>query len=434
VSNQPFVGKTGLEAPGEGAPSANASAPEPAGRESRRRTGLRVLGIGALATVSLAGALIGGTLPRWRQEQDVNAAAAEAAAAPPQVTVAVARRFAPDAERVLPGNSLPLLEAALYARTTGYLKKRLVDIGDRVTEGQLLAEISAPDVDDQFTQAKASLAQAKANLGLAQASAELAKITLARDVRIGVGTAVSQEQFDQDKATSKTTEAQVEASRATIQVSEAAVQRYADLQGFQKITAPFPGVITARNVDAGDLIPADSPSTTRELFHLMRTDVLRVFVNVPQVFATGIQVGQSAVVFQRNDPLKTFAGKVTRTSNALDPNTRTLLTEVQVPNPDNVLRPGMYLQIKFVFDRTVLPVLVPAAALATRSGGPRVGVLDDQHRVHYRTVELGRDFGAEIQVVAGLNAGETVVVHPGDDLPEGTVVEPVTPSEKSPGS
>ena len=157
----------------------------------------------------------------------------------------------------------------------------------------------------------------------------------------------------------------------------------------------------------------------------MRTDVLRVFVNVPQVFATGIKVGQTASAYLGDNPAKQFPGKVTRTADALDPNTRTLLTEVDVPNPDNVLRPGMYLQVKFVFDRDVMPVMIPTAALATRSGAPRLAVLDDQHRVHYRTVQLGRDFGAEVEVIAGLNAGETVVVHPGDDLPEGSPAEPV---------
>jgi RND family efflux transporter MFP subunit len=378
-----------------------------------------------LVAAALAAALTAGTLPRWRQQQKVDAAAAEAASAPPQVNVVVARQSAPDAERVLPGNIQPLLDAAIYARTTGYLKERLVDIGDRVKEGQLLALISAPDIDDQLAQAKANLVQAKANLLLAQANASLAKITLDRDYAAGGPASVAQQQIDMDAATVKTTAAQVESAKAMIQVNEAAVQRYTDLQGFQKIIAPFPGVITARNVDAGDLISADSPNTTKEMFHLMRTDVLRVFVYVPQVFATGIKVGQSVIVYRREDPLKQFSGKVTRTADALDPNTRTLQTEVQVPNPDNVLRPGMYLQVKFVFDRQVLPVLIPAAALATRTSGPRVGVLDDQHQVHYRTVDLGRDFGAEIQVIAGLKAGETIVVHPGDDLAEGTVVDPV---------
>jgi RND family efflux transporter MFP subunit len=378
-----------------------------------------------MAAVALAGALVAGTVPRLRQEQAVNAQAAAVANSPSRVTVAIARPSPADNERVLPGNALPLLEAALFPRATGYIKTRRVDIGDRVTEGQLLAEITAPDVDDQLAQSQAGLAQAKSSLGLAQANAELAKITLARDVRIGVGSAVSQEQYDQDRATAKTTDAQVEVAKASIQLNESAVRRFADLQGFQKITAPFPGVITARNIDPGDLVSADSPSTTRELFHVMRTDVLRVFVNVPQVFATGITVGQEASVYQRDNPSRQFAGKVTRTADALDPNTRTLLTEVQVPNPDNLLRPGMYLQVRFVFRRVAPSVRIPAAAVVVRDGPRKVAVLDAQNAVHYRDVQLGRDFGDEIEVLTGLNAGDTVVVHPGDDIPEGAAVDPV---------
>jgi RND family efflux transporter MFP subunit len=364
-------------------------------------------------------------VPRLRQERAVDATAQAAADSVPRVTVATARATAPDAERVLPGNALPLLDAALYARTTGYVKTRSVDIGDRVQQGQLLAEISAPDIDDQLAQAQSNLAQSKANLNLAQANAKLAEITLTRDEKSGPGFGVSQQQIDQDRATAETTVAQVEYAKANIKVNEAAVQRYTDLQSFQKIVAPFPGIITARNIDPGDLASADTPGTSKQLFHIMRTDVLRVFVNVPQVFATGIKVGQAAVLYQRDDPSKQYPGKVTRTADALDPNTRTLLTEVQVQNPDNVLRPGMYLQVKFVFDRSAPSVLIPAAALATRTGGPRVGVLDDQHRVHYRHVELGRDYGNEVEVVGGLKAGETVVVHPGDDLADGTLVVPV---------
>jgi RND family efflux transporter MFP subunit len=398
-----------------------------AGCRKRRRSGLRLLGFGALAVTALSGALVAGTVPRLRQEQQLEAATAAAAAAPPRVTIAVAYRMEGNAERVLPGNSLPLLEASIYARTTGYLKSRRVDIGDRVTQGQLLAEIAAPDIDAQSAQAQANLAQAQANLPLTEANNELAKVTLDRDLKAGAGTAFSWQQIDQDKAQVNVSAAQVAAARASIQVNEAAVQRYTELQGFQKIIAPFPGVITARNVDTGDLISADTPSSTKELFHLMRTDVLRIFVNVPQVFATGIKVGGSAAVFLRDDPATLFPGKVTRTTDALDPNTRTLLAEVDVPNPDNVLRPGMYLQVRFVFDRNVMPVMVPAAALATRDGAPRLALLDGQHRVHYRSVQLGRDFGAEIAVIAGLQGGETVVVHPGDDIPEGTAVEPVSP-------
>jgi RND family efflux transporter MFP subunit len=382
-----------------------------------------VVGGSALALVVLGGALAVGAVPRLRQERALDAAAAEAASRPPRVDVALARRAPAGSERVLPGNARPLLEASLYARATGYIKTRRVDIGDHVTQGQLLAEIAAPDVDDQLAQARANLAQARANLRLAEANAGLARITLSRD--LATGDATSRQQIDQDRATVDTTAAQVQASRASIRVNQAAVQRFKDLQGFQKIMAPFAGVITARNIDPGDLISADSPSSARELFHLMRTDVLRVLVDVPQVFATDLRVGQSATVYRREDPLTKFTGKVTRTANALDAATRTLRTEVQVPNPVGALRPGMYLQVKFLFDRQVVPVRVPSAALATRARGPRVAVLDGRQRVHYREVKLGRDFGAEVEVVAGLKPGERVVVHPGDDLPEGKRVLPV---------
>jgi RND family efflux transporter MFP subunit len=382
-----------------------------------------VLFLAALAVLGLGGAFAAGTLPRLEQEAKVNAAAHEVATAAPRVTVAVARRAAAAAERTLPGNSLPLLETAVYARATGYLKDRLVDIGDRVQEGQLLAVISAPDVDDQLAQARANLAQTRADLELAKANFHLAEVTLDRDLRSKPGIGSTLQQLDQDRATVKTTRAKVDATQASIQVNEAQVQRYQDLQNFQKITAPFAGTITARNVEKGDLMTADNIAT-RELFHLMRTDTLRVMVNVPQVYATEVKVGQAAVVYRREDPTRLFAGKVTRTAGALDPATRTLLTEVQVPNPDDALQPGMYLQVKFTFEQKRAPVLIPAAALATRSGSPRVAVLDERQRVHYRSVQLGRDYGAEVEVLAGLSAGETVVLNTGDDLPEGREVRP----------
>jgi RND family efflux transporter MFP subunit len=390
--------------------------------------GRRVLFFGIGTAIVLAAALTAGTIPRWRQQTAVDAAAAQAAAAPPRVTVAVAKKMAGNADRVLPGDALPLLDAAIFARTTGYVKSRSVDIGDRVKEGQLLAEITAPDVDAQLAQAEANLFQAKANLPLAEANAELARTTLKRDIDAGPGVGATLEQIDQDRAQVKVTAAQIDATKASIQVNEAAVQRFVVLQGFQKITAPFPGVITARNIDTGDLISADNISS-RQMFHIMRTDTIRVFVNVPQVFAVGIHLGQTASAYLRDDPSRQFPGKVTRTADALDPSTRTLLTEVDVPNPDNVLRPGMYLQVKFVFDRTTAPLIIPTAALAIRAGGPRVGVLDPDNRVRYRHIQLGRDFGAEVMVIDGLSDGQRIVVYPGDDLADGTVVEPVTPKQ-----
>jgi RND family efflux transporter MFP subunit len=381
-----------------------------------------MLGIGALAAVALAGSLVAATLPRLRHEKELDTAAAQLAAAAPRVSVATARRAPPTSELTLPGNAQPFRGAALYARTNGYLKRWLVDLGDHVKEGQLLAEISTPDVDDQLAQARANLVLAKANLQVSEANLSLARITLERDLNAGAAT--SPLAIDQDRAQVKTTAAQVESAKASIQVNEATVQQYADLVAFQKIIAPFAGVITARTVDPGTLVTADNPSETRPLFYLMQTDPLRVYVNVPQVYSTTITDGQNAVVYREEEPQRQFSGQVTRTANALDANTRTLLTEVDVPNPKDALRPGMYLQVNFIAPRTATVVLVPSAALVWRPGGTVVPVLDSENKVHYRKVQTGRDYGAEVEVVTGLEGGETVVVHPGDALAEGQQVEP----------
>jgi RND family efflux transporter MFP subunit len=380
---------------------------------------------GVLALVALAGGLAFGFGPRLRRERELLAAAAEVSASKPRITVVTARAATPTAERVLPGSSQPLLEAAIYARTTGYLKSRQVDIGDRVHEGDLLADIAAPEIDAQLDQARATLLLTRANLARDRANDDLARLELNRSRNLLARQAVPQQEFDTALATAKVADAVVKATESNLRVNEANIQRLETLQSFQKVIAPFSGIITARNVDPGALVSADSPSSTRELFHLVQMDTLRVFVNVPQVFATDVKVGQEAVVFRREDPRRRFAGKVTRTADALDPNTRTLATEVQVPNRDGLLRPGMYLQVKFIFRRQVSTVLVPAAALATRSEGPRLAVLDREHRVRYRNVQLGRDFGNETEVVLGLDAGEAVVIHPGDDLPDGIEIEPV---------
>jgi RND family efflux transporter MFP subunit len=392
---------------------------------SRKRMGPRVLALAALAVVVLSGGWVAGTLPRLRQTQELDTAAAQTVARPASVTVATAQRAAPSTERVLPGTTLPLLEATIYARTTGYVKRRLVDIGDRVEEGQLLAEIATPEVDAQLEQARAALLQTRANLVRSKADEVFARSEENRYRRMSQTGAASPEEYESKLAAARVAAATVQATEANIKVNEAAILRLSTLASFEKVIAPFAGVITARNVDPGDLVTADSPSTGRLMFRLMRTDVLRVFVDVPQVHATATRKGQHAVVYRREEPDRLFTGTVTRTADALDSATRTLRTEVQVANPDNALRPGMYLQVKFTFNREVVPVLVPSAAIVTRTGGPKVGVLDDQEKLHYRPVQLGRDYGAEVEVVAGLKDGETIVVHPGDDLPEGSTVEPL---------
>jgi RND family efflux transporter MFP subunit len=399
---QPTAEKPALAASRADAPSEKPKA------LSSSHVGRWVLIAVILVAVILGAALVAATLPRLRHEQELSAEATRTASTPPTVAVATARPAPSTSELNLPGNALPFREAALYARTTGYLIHWTADIGDRVPDGQVLAEISAPDVDDQLAQAQANLV--------------LAKITLARDM--AAGNAVSQQTIDQDRALVQSTEAQVSSAKASIEVNQATVKQFLDLVAFQKIIAPFRGIITVRNVDPGALVTADNPSETRELFHIMQINPLRVFVNVPQVNATTIAPGQTAIVYRQEDPLRLFTGKVTRTANALDPNTRTLLTQVDVPNPDDALRPGMYLRVKFVVERTTPSVLIPGAAVVTRNAGPEVALLGNGNTVLYRKIQLGRDYGAEIEVVTGLTGGETVIVHPGDALPEGEKVEP----------
>jgi RND family efflux transporter MFP subunit len=327
----------------------------------------------------------------------------------------------------LPGNALPLLETSLFARTNGYIRERLVDIGDKVKADQRLAMIAAPDVDDQLVQSKADLQQAEANLNLNKANAELARTTLARDKSAGL-VAVPAQQVDQDQASYSTAQASVKAAEASILVYKATVQRYADLVSFQEIKAPFDGVITVRNYDKGALIIADSTAAL-PMFHVAQIDVVRVFVNVPQIFAPEVRPGQTAVVYRQEHPSRKFSGKVTRTASALDPNTRTLLTEVDVPNPDAALLPGMYLQVDFNFTRLEPSLMIPSEAVTHRADGDWVGVLDGGNTVHYQKVRLGRDFGMEIEVLDGLTEGATVIVRPGDELPDGTVVQPASPAK-----
>jgi RND family efflux transporter MFP subunit len=383
---------------------------------------MRVIIFVVLGAAIFAGAIVAATLPRLRQQKELVAAASQLANALPRITVATARRPPETSELILPGNAQGFRDASLYARTNGYIKRWLVDIGDRVKEGQLLAEITAPDVDDQLAQARANLILSKANLQVSEANLELAKITLERDLK--AGTATSQQTVDQDKALVKTTAAQVESAKASIKVNEATVLQYEDLQSFQKIVAPFTGTITFRSVDLGVLVTADNPSEARPLYHITQTDPLRVFVNVPQVYSTVVAVDQKAIIYREEDPGKLFTGQVTRTANALDPNTRTLLTQIYVPNPKDALRPGMYVQVKFVVPRATPSVLVQSAALVWRPDGTVIGVLDSDNRVRYRKVQTGRDFGTDVEVLSGLDGGETVIVHPGDALAEGLQVEP----------
>jgi RND family efflux transporter MFP subunit len=316
-----------------------------------------------------------------------------------------------ETELTRPGNLSPYSEASLYARTDGYLKAWYTDLGAKVNESQLMAEISAPDVDAQLNQSKANLANAQANL-------EIARLNFQRQQGLLAKAVSSQQEFDQHRAN-------FESASAAVKAAQADVQNLSVQQNFQKIAAPFSGIVTQRSVDVGDLVTAGVNATTNEgneLFRLARTDVLRVFINVPQIYSPAVSQGTKAYLRLMEFPGEKFQGHITNISGAIDPTTRTLLTEVQVPNPDGRLFPGAYAQV-----RLILPVnrgiIVPANALIFRQEGLQAGVVDASGIVRLRKIAIGRDLGTAVEVVEGIALGDRLVANPSDSLADGTRVQ-----------
>ena len=345
---------------------------------SSKRTLFAVVLPGAL----VASALLAGYLPRRSTTEQLDNAAAKRRSTPPIVNAAMVTRAPNVSEVSFPGSITPITEAYIFARAAGYLKRRYVDIGDRVSAGQLLAEIDAPDMDQQVTQAQAALAQAEGQLGQAEATLQqliatrdLAAVTWQRYQVLTKTGAVSRQAGDMQMTASKTADANVSAgeknvvaAKEFIHAAKATLDRLITLQGYEKVTSPFAGIVTARNVDVGALIsttgstqgpsrpnpagPSDVPSGG-EIFRVAQIGRLRVLVSLPQNEASGIHVGQPATVSIEEFPNRPFPGQITRTSNALDATSRTLLTEVQVSNPTGVLLPGMYTTVRFATNRLV---------------------------------------------------------------------------------
>jgi RND family efflux transporter MFP subunit len=325
-------------------------------------------------------------------------------------------------ELPLPGSMEAILETGIWARTNGYLKVRYVDIGDRVAAGQLLAEIETPEVDQQLHAAIATVDQEQANVVKFQADLALARTTLERYLAAGPGT-VSKQQIDERQSALTDAEKVVEAAKATVKADEANVRRLVELTSFQRVFAPFDGVITMRNVDPGSLVSAGSTTGTNELFRLAQVDTLRIFVAVPQSYAADIAVGQKAKIEVRERPGQIFDGTVTRTAGAIDPTSRTLRTEVQVPNPDGVLFSGSYATVRFEITRTQPPLLVPSSALSIDAQGVRVAVVDADHKLHYRQVEIGRDYGQDVEIVSGVGDDDVLATGLSGRIPDGSPVE-----------
>ena len=360
--------------------------------------------LGTLAV--LGGLFLAGMFSRWRANATLTNAVLDLR---PTVTVISSQRPDDNAKLVLPGSTQAIQETAIYARTNGYVRQWLVDIGAKVEAGQLLAEIETPEIDQELNQARAAFEQASAN-------AELARVTMVRWHEMLQKRVVSAQEFDEKKAAA-------DARRADLNAARANVQRLERLQGFQRVVSPFAGIVTARNIDTGALVSAGSNGQSGPLFRIAQTDTLRIYVTVPETDALTIAPGQNASVTFREIPDKTFNAKVVRTTGALDPAARTLLTELQLPNADGQFLPGMYAEIEFALPHDGRILLVPGNAVMIRSDGPKVLVVDAKQTIRARAVKLGRDLGDKVEILLGLSSSEALVANPTDQLREGVEVK-----------
>ncbi len=357
-------------------------------------------------------------LAYWRVQSRnrVRAELIPAAAQSEDVPVAVVHpgRSTSTRQLTIPGDVQAYVETPIYARTEGYLKRWYVDIGGHVKEGQLLATIDTPEIDQQLKQAEAAQLQAQANLDLARTTAERWHNLLKSD-------GVSQQEVDTNDAAYKARQADYAAALAN-------VERLKSMQSFQQVVAPFSGVITARDIDIGALI---TNGTSKELFKLAQIDVMRVYVNVPEGYSNDMHLGLPARLHIAEFPNRVFTGKVAHTAGAIDPASRTLLTEVQVPNPKSELMPGAYAEVTFDIGSAEPPLVIPSNALIFRAAGTQVAVVDSAQRARLRKISLGRDFGTTLEVLSGVDPQDLVIINPPDSLADGTLVKPELAEESS---
>ena len=364
--------------------------------------------IGILCAVALASAIAWGLHARAANETAV--ARATQAASIPSVTVVHPVEGSKADDLALPGSVQAFTDTPIYSRTNGYLKKWYFDIGAHVRKGDLLAEIETPEIDQQLDQSRAELERMQANADLAGVTSDRWQALLAKH-------AVSQQEADQTRANYIAAQAAVDASRAN-------VRRLEQLQSYERIIAPFDGVITARNTDIGDLIDAGSGSTNpRELFHMDATGKLRVYVAVPEVDSDSIHDGDSATLTQDSDPDRKIPGTIVRNANAIDHSTRTLNVEVDVDNSKSVLRPGAFVFVHFHLPALGNAVTIPSNALLFRAEGLRAGVVRDDH-VQLVPVTIGHDFGNSVEITSGLTTADEVILDPSDSLASGVQVHP----------
>jgi multidrug efflux pump subunit AcrA (membrane-fusion protein) len=409
------------------------------------------------AAVLVVVAFFSGYLPLQKRKALIVGEAQDNEQALPRIEVIEVGRSSGQSVLKLPGSIQAVTEAPILARADGYIQRRMVDIGDRVQAGQTVAEIEAPELDQQVRQAKAVSQQAQAAVQQAQAALEqalandeqgksnleLARVTAQRWRGLTEQGIVSRQENDQYQAQYQSQLAGVQAlekaiaaqrsnvaaAEANVASAEANVARLDDMQRYRVVKAPFDGVITLRNVDVGALVNAGSTL----LFRIAQTGTLRTYINVPQTNASSIRVGQAARLNVSNLPERSFTGTVARTANSLDPNSRTMLVEIEVPNASGALLPGMYAEVDLSNTRADPPLLVPGDALIVRADGTQVAVVRPDNIVHLQKVQLGRDYGDRLEVLGGLQQGDRIIANPGDSAREGVKINPVALAEKASG-
>jgi RND family efflux transporter MFP subunit len=385
-------------------------------REHRPKRGIWIAIIGLIVVACVVAA---GILPRMKAKADLRGETNDLAV--PTVSVIQPKQGAPAEEIVIPGNVQPFIDSPIYARTNGYLKKWYMDIGTHVKTGQLLAEIDTPEVDQQLQVAKSDLATAEANL-------KLAETTSARYQDLKSTDSVSKQDVDN-------AEGDFEAKKATRQSAAANLKRLEDTQAFQKIYAPFDGVITARNTDVGDLINSGNGGAAQELFHIAQISKMRVFVNVPEQYSQAAKPGLTADLTLAEFPNRRFTGKLTRTSNSIDPGTRTLLVEVDVDNPTGELFPGAYAQVHLKLPNGRPVFILPVSSLIFQTAGLQIATVDPNNKAVIKAVTLGRDYGSEVEVVTGIAGDDKVITNPPDSIVDGELLRIAAPKQqKQPNS
>jgi len=391
----------------------------------RRTWNRRHLVIAAVAVLILAAGFVAGYLPRRLARAKLTAATPAAPAAP---RVSVVKAVAVDAGRglSLPAGLVANQQTLVYARANGYVRRWLVDIGDRVKKGQLLVQLDTPELDQQLAQSRASLLQTIAALAQAKANRDYAYVTARREAQLFAKLLISAQENDQAQTQAAVWDANVNAAKANVVAQRANVAQLEQLVSFGKVYAPYDGTITRRLVEVGTLVNAGAGTAATSLFEIASIDPMQAYVDVPQVFAPSVRVGGEAKVAVRNFRGRVFTGKITRTAGALDPASRTLRTEVDLPNPKGELLAGMYVDVSLDVAVSHQVIRVPSSAVIADSRGIHVAVVDGSGKVRLVAVTTGLDNGNTIDVVTGLSGGEQVIATPPSGVTDGMQVQPVS--------